>query len=129
MSIKLRNILLSIPIALLFSIVMAILTDQSSIAIIYFLAGFALSLVILFKVERAGFWYCITFAIEWALLPISVLARATHIEESGCAGVGAALAVTVFLAITIPIGAVGFVVFLVLALWRFKKPARRMEPD
>jgi hypothetical protein len=43
------------------------------------------------------------------------------VKETGCAGVVAAIGTVVLLAITIPMGAIGFVLFLLLALLVFRK--------
>lgn len=95
----------------------------SSVFFFFSLVGFS---VLLVKVQRLGFWFCLCFAIEWAMLPISAAINTMQpVKETGCAGLGAAIGVALLLLITVPIGAIGFLVFLLLALlvFRKKKPA------
>jgi len=49
-------------------------------------------------------------------------------EGPGCSAFAAAVAATVLLAITIPIGAIGFVLFLLLALLVFRKKPHTLKP-
>ena len=89
------------------------------------LVGFS---ILLAKVQRVGFWFCQCFAIEWALLSAAAAINVTQpqtSDQSGCAVLAGAIVAIIFLYITIPVGAIGFIVFLLLALlvFRKKKPA------
>ena len=116
MSLKIRNVILALLLTLFFSIVMTILTGLEHLTAVFLLVGFVPALVLLFKVEKPGFWFCLIFAIEWALLPISALIAATQ-----ASGFGDSLGAAIFLSITVPPGLVGFLVFGALAIWRYRK--------
>jgi hypothetical protein len=100
---------------------------------------FFISLVVFFiawmKAERVGFWFSLCFAIEWALLPVAAainVGQPQADQSEGCAILVGAIIATVFLYITIPIGAVGFILFLLLALLVFRKrkaPAVKSPAD
>lgn len=90
-----------------------------------FIVGLILYSVLLIRlVNRVGFWFCLVFAIEWALLPIASAVMAGNLRAVGCAGFIATMGVATLLAITIPIGALGFLIFLALALFMFRKRGR-----
>lgn len=70
-------------------------------------------------------------AIEWALLPVAAAINVTRPAtsgQSGCAVLAGAVVAIVFLCITIPVGAIGFILFLLLALLVFKKKPRTARP-
>lgn len=116
---------LSFVMAVLAAMIGSILApvDQESIfSSVFFFFSFVGFCILLVKVQRLGFWFCLCFAIEWALLPISAAINTMQpVKETGCAGLGAAIGVALLLMITVPIGAIGFVVFLLLALLVFRK--------
>jgi hypothetical protein len=129
----LKAIGLALLLALLLAVIGAILaTDgqENALFVILFWVGLIGFFILFLKVQRVGFWFCLSYAIGWALLPISALINTRQVEAAGCAGVIGAMAAAVFLAITIPLGAVGFVLFLLLALlvFRKKKPAAVKPP-
>lgn len=129
----LKAIGLALLLALLLAVIGAILaTDgqENALFAILFWVGLIGFFILFLKVQRVGFWFCLSYAIGWALLPISALINTRQVEAAGCAGVIGAMAAAVFLAITIPLGAVGFVLFLLLALlvFRKKKPAAVKPP-
>lgn len=102
--------------------------SEGALLAVFFFVGLIAFTILLFRVHRTGFWFSLIFAIEWALLPVAALINATQVRETGCAGAFAAVGATLFLAITVPIGAVGFIVFLLLALFKFRKPRRAEIP-
>ncbi len=124
----LKAIALALILALTLAVIGAILATEGQenvlFAILFWVGLIGFSILFL-KVQRVGFWFCLSYAIGWALLPISALINTRQVEAAGCAGVIGAMAAVVFLAITIPLGIIGFVLFLLLALlvFRKKKPA------
>ena len=124
----LKAIVLALLLALLLAVIGAILATEGQENVLFpilFSVGLIGFFVLFLKVQRVGFWFCLSYAIEWALLPISALINTRQVEAAGCAGVIGAMAAVVVLAITIPLGVIGFVLFLLLALLAFrkKKPA------
>ena len=120
----LKAIVLALLLALLLAVLGAILATKGQENVLFpilFWVGLIGFAVLFLKVQRVGFWFCLSYAIGWALLPISALINTRQVEAAGCAGVISAMAAVVFLAITIPLGAIGFVVFLLLALLVFRK--------
>jgi uncharacterized membrane protein len=79
------------------------------------------SILLLTVVKRVGFWFSLFFAIEWALLPVAAAINSGQERGVGCAGVAGAIGAGILLALTIPIGAAGFLVFLALAFFKFRK--------
>jgi hypothetical protein len=124
----LKAIVLAMLLALLLAVIGAILATEGQENVLFpilFWVGLIGFSILFLKVRRVGFWFCLSYAIGWALLPISALINTRQVEAAGCAGVIGAMAAVVFLAITIPLGAIGFILFLLLALlvFRKKKPA------
>jgi hypothetical protein len=124
----LKAIVLALLLALMLAAIGAILAtegQENALFAILFWVGLIGFSILFLKVQRVGFWFCLSYAIGWALLPISALINTRQVEAAGCAGVIGAMAAVVFLAITIPLGAIGFIVFLLMALlvFRRKKPA------
>jgi hypothetical protein len=124
----LKAIVLALLLALLLGVLGAILATEGQENVLFpilFWVGLIGFTMLFLKVQRVGFWFCLCYAIGWALLPISAVINTRQVEAAGCAGVIGAMAAVVFLAITIPLGAIGFVLFLLLALlvFRKKKPA------
>ena len=128
----LKAIGLALLLALMLAVIGAILATEGQENVLFpilFWVGLIGFAVLFLKVQRVGFWFCLSYAIGWALLPISALINTRQVEAAGCAGVISAMAAVVFLAITIPLGAIGFVVFLLLALLVFRKnKPRAAEP-
>ena len=129
----LKAVVLALMLALLLAVIGAILATQGQENVLFpilFWVGLIGFTILFLKVQRVGFWFCLCYAIGWALLPISALINARQVEAAGCAGVIGAMAAGVILAITIPLGAIGFIVFLLLAVlvFRKKKPAAA-KPD
>jgi hypothetical protein len=124
----LKAIVLALLLALMLAVIGAILATDGQENVLFavlFWVGLIGFTILFLKVQRVGFWFCLSYAIGWALLPISALINTRQVEATGCAGVIGAMAAVVFLAITIPLGAIGFILFLLLALlvFRKKKPA------
>ena len=128
----LRAIGLAAVMAILAAVIGSVLAPEdqegvfSNLFFLISLVGFSILLV---RVQRVGFWFCLCFAIEWALLPAAAAINVTQpqtSDQSGCAVLAGAIVAIVFLYITIPVGAIGFMVFLLLALlvFRKRKPAR-----
>ena len=123
----LRAFGLAFVMAVLLAIVGSIIApeDQEGLfSSLFFIIGLVVFSILLFKVDRVGFWFCLCFAIEWALLPVAAAINVTQpqtSDQSGCAILAGAIVATVFLYITIPIGAIGFILFLLLALLVFRK--------
>lgn len=121
----LKAIALALILAVLAAIIGAIVAgegQENALFAIFFWVGLIGFSVLFLKVQRVGFWFCLSYAIEWALLPMAAAINTTQpVKETGCAGVVAAIGTVVLLAITIPIGAIGFVLFLLLALLVFRK--------
>jgi hypothetical protein len=121
----LRALGLSFVMAALLAIVGSILApeDQEDLfSSLFFFIGLTGFFILLLKAGRAGFWFCLCFAIEWALLPVAAAINTTQpVKETGCAGAVAAIGTALLLIITIPIGAIGFLLFLLLALQVFRK--------
>jgi MFS family permease len=127
----LRAIGLAAVMAILAAVIGSVLAPEdqegvfSNLFFFISLVGFSILFV---KVQRIGFWFCLCFAIEWAMLPAAAAINVTQpqtSDQSGCAVLAGAIVAIVFLYITIPVGAIGFIVFLLLALlvFRKKKPA------
>jgi MFS family permease len=123
----LRAIGLAAVMAILAAVIGSVLAPEdqegvfSNLFFFISLVGFSILLV---KVQRIGFWFCLCFAIEWAMLPAAAAINVTQpqtSDQSGCAVLAGAIVATVFLYITIPVGAIGFIVFLLLALLVFRK--------
>jgi hypothetical protein len=121
----LKAIVLALVLAVLLAIIGAIVAgvgQENVLFAIFFWVGLIGFTVLLLKVQRVGFWFCLSYAIEWASLPMAAAINTTQpVKEAGCAGVVAAIGTVLLLAITIPIGAIGFVLFLLLALLVFRK--------
>jgi len=120
----LKAIALALILAILLAVIGTILAgegQENALFAIFFLVGLIGFSVLFLKVQRVGFWFCLSYAIEWALLPMAAAINTTQVKGTGCAAFAGAIAATVFLAITIPIGAIGFVLFLLLALLVFRK--------
>ena len=100
---------------------------------LFFVVGLIGFFILLVKAQKVGFWFCLCFAIEWALLPMAAainVAQPQTSDQSGCAVLAGAIVAIVFLYITIPMGAIGFLLFLLLALLVFrKKKAPVAKPD
>jgi len=93
----------------------------------FFAVGFVAHSVMLHLVDRVAFWFCIAMAVEWALLPVGAAIAANRFSGSGFAAIGGAIGQGLVLAITIPIGITGCIIFLALAFRKysgqgFKKP-------
>ncbi len=119
-----KAVALAIILAVLLSIIGAILAEngrESILMTVFFIVGVIGFSIVLMKVQKVGFWFCLSFAIEWALLPISAAINTTQTKETGCAGVILTMGSFVFLAATVPAGAIGFILFLLLALLVFRK--------
>jgi len=117
--------------ALLLGVVGAVIAEQGSeggLLAIFFFVGLITFTFLLLKVNKPGFWFSLIFAIEWALLPVAAVINAGQVRETGCTGAFAAVGATLFLALTVPIGAIGFLIFLALALFKFRKPGRIETP-
>lgn len=127
----LRAIGLAFVMAILAAIIGSILApeDQEDLfSSLFFLIGLIGFFILLLKAASVGFWFCLCFAIEWALLPVAAAINVTQpqtSDQSGCAVLAGAILATVFLYITIPVGAIGFILFFLLAMlvFRKKKPA------
>jgi len=125
----LKAIVLSLILAVLLAVIGAILAgegQENALLAIFFWVGLIGFSVLFLKVQRVGFWFCLSYAVEWALLPIAAAINTTQpVKETGCAGIVAAIGTVLLLAITVPVGAIGFVLFLLLALlvFREKKPS------
>ena len=130
----LKAIVLALLLALLLAVIGAILAgegQENALLAIFFLVGLIGFSVVFLKVQRVGFWFCLSYALEWALLPIAAAINTTQpVKETGCAGIVAAIGTVLLLAITVPVGAIGFVLFLLLALlvFRKKKPPAAKPP-
>jgi hypothetical protein len=121
---RVKRLLLAAILAFLLGIVGATIAPQGdggNVFAFLFLVGTVVFAVVLLKASRVGFWFCLLYAFEWAFLPIAAAINAGQTKETGCAGFGAAIAAGLLLALTIPVGAVGFFLFLALALLRFRK--------
>ena len=119
-----KAVLLAIILALLLGILGNLVAEEDhegQLSAIFFVVGLVGFSILLIKVQRVGFWFCLSYAIEWALLPVTVAINASQDKGVGCAGVATAIASAVLLAITIPVGAIGFLIFLLLALFVFRK--------
>jgi hypothetical protein len=120
-----KAIVLALLLALLLAVVGSIVAgvgQENALFAVFFWVGLISFFVLFLKVQRVGFWFCLSYAIGWALLPISAaINTAQPAKETGCAGVAAAIGAALLLFITIPVGAVGFILFLLLALLVFRK--------
>jgi hypothetical protein len=129
-----KALVLALLLALLLGVIGAILAPEGQervLLAVFFWIGLIGFFILFLKVERVGFWFCLSYAVHWALLPISAAINTTQpVKETGCAAVGVAIGAALILFITIPIGAIGFVLFLLLALlvFRKKKPGAA-KPD
>ena len=121
----LKAIVLALILAVLLAVIGAILAgegQENALFAIFFWVGLIGFSVLFLKVQRVGFWFCLSYAVEWALLPIAAAINTTQpVKETGCAGIVAAIGTVLLLAITVPVGAIGFVLFLLLALLVFRK--------
>jgi hypothetical protein len=127
----LKAIVLALLLALMLAVIGAILATDGQENVLFavlFWVGLIGFFILFLKLQRVGFWFCLSYAIGWALLPISALINTRQVEATGCAGVIGAMAAVVFLAITIPLGAIGFILFLLLALLVFKKKPGSANP-
>jgi MFS family permease len=134
----LRALGLAFLMAILASIIGAFLApvDQESVfSSLFFILSLVGFFILLIKVERVGFWFCLCFAIEWALLPAAAAINLTQPQtdqSAGCAVLAGAIVAIVFLYITIPVGVIGFIMFLLLALLVFRKKKEKTpvaKPD
>ncbi len=120
----LKAIALALILAILLAIIGTIIAgegQENALFAVFFCVGLIGFSIVFLKVQRVGFWFCLSYAIEWALLPMAAAINTTQVKGTGCAAFAGAIAATVFLAITIPVGAIGFVLFLLLALLVFRK--------
>jgi MFS family permease len=124
---------LAFAMAVLAAIIGSILApaDRENIfSSLFFLVSLVGFFILLVKVQRVGFWFCVCFATEWALLPVAAAINVTQpatSDQSGCAVLAGAIVAVVFLYITIPVGAIGFILFLLLALLVFRKKPRSTQ--
>ena len=120
-----KAVLLAFVLALLLGILGNLVAekgDEGTLFALFFGIGLVGFSILFIKVQRVGFWFCLSSAIGWALLPVTAAINANQQDEgAGCSGFASALAAGIFLAITIPVGAIGFIVFLVLALVVFRR--------
>jgi hypothetical protein len=128
----LKAIVLGLLLALLLAVVGSILAgedQENALFAIFFSVGLIGFSILFLKVQRVGFWFCLSYAIGWALLPISAAINTTQpVKETGCTGVAAAIGAALLLFITIPVGALGFIVFLLLALLVFNRKPTAVKP-
>jgi ABC-type Na+ efflux pump permease subunit len=99
---------------------------------LFFIVGLIGFFILLVKAQEAGFWFCLCFAIEWALLPVAAainVAQPQTSDQSGCAVLAGAIVAIVFLYISIPVGAIGFILFFLLAMLVFRKRKKKAPVD
>ncbi len=85
------------------------------------IVGFVGYSILLHVINRVGFWFCLVFAIEWALLPIVTGIVANQWSGSGLSGIGGGIGQGLLLALSIPVGIIGFITFIVLAFVKYRK--------
>jgi hypothetical protein len=130
----LKAIVLALILAILLAFIGAIVAgegQENALFAVFFWVGLIGFSVLFLNVRRVGFWFCLSYAFEWALLPIAAAINTTQpVKDTGCAGIVAAIGTVLLLAITVPVGAIGFVLFLLLALlvFRKKKPPAAKPP-
>lgn len=127
----LKTIVLALLLAILLGVIGATVATGGQENVLFgalFVAGLIGFSILFLKAKSVGFWFCLSYAIGWALLPMAALINTRQVEATGCVGFVGAIAATVFLAITIPLGAIGFVVFLLLALLVFRKKPGAVKP-
>ncbi|MFC1979120.1 hypothetical protein ACFLVP_03940 [Chloroflexota bacterium] len=83
--------------------------------------GFVGFSIVLHIIGRVGFWFCLAFAIEWALLPIVTGIVANQWRGSGFSGIGGGIGQGLLLALSIPVGIIGFITFIILAFVKYRK--------
>ncbi len=107
----LKAIVLALILAVLLAVIGAILAgegQENALFAIFFWVGLIGFSVLFLKVQRVGFWFCLSYAVEWTLLPIAAAINTTQpVKETGCAGIVAAIGTVLLLAITVPVGAIG----------------------
>ena len=81
--------------------------------------GFAAFAIMLHLIDRVAFWFCIAMAVVWALLPVGAAIAAERFSGSGFPGIGGAIGQGLILAITIPIGIIGCIIFLAIAFRKY----------
>ena len=132
--IRVKRLLLAAILGLFLGIVFARISGASKIGdmfAFFSIIGFVGFSIVLHVVYRVGFWFCLAFAIEWALLPVVTGIVAGQYRGSGFPGIGGAIGQGILLSISIPIGIIGFILFLVLAFVKFGKQSTEKvgEPD
>jgi hypothetical protein len=121
---KIKKVVGAFFLALLLGILGITVVDSSAdtaISSILFVVGLISFSILLLRVKRAGFWFCLVYAIEWLLLPILAYAYATQWRGDGASGVGAGIALGLILYLLILVGGAGFIIFIALAFLRFRK--------
>ena len=90
--------------------------DGTDYFLAFFLPGLAVFSVVLLMVDRLGFWFCLLFALEWALMAMSTIINASVEKDPDV------ILEDIFeAAVTIPIGTIGFLFFMGLAVLVFNK--------
>ena len=113
------RVLLAALMAVLLGVVFAIAAGKSNYQLffsVFTAAGLITFGTVLFKTSRPGFWFSCLFAIEWVLLPIAVSLRSSEYTFNGFSSWGISLTYSTLLAITIPLGVVCFIFFLIMGL-------------
>lgn len=121
---RIKRVVLAAILALMLGILGAIIAEQGKGGDLFaflFLVGLVAYSTLLLKVRRGGFWFCLFCAIEWALLPVATAIDVSQVRRVGFAGIGAAIAAWILLALTLSIGVIGCLIFLALAFFKFRK--------
>ena len=115
--ISVNRLLLAVLMGLLLGIAFARVDDSNTGGLFAFFTsiGFFGFAILLHVVNRIRFWFYIFFGIEWLLIPIGAAIAADRSSGSGFGGVAEGIAEGLLLALTIPIGIIGCIVFLFMA--------------
>ena len=125
---RIAGVVLAVILAFLLGVLGALVADRErdgTLFVVFFLAGLVGYSVLLLRAGRMGFWFCLIYGIEWLLLPVTTAINAQQFQGTGCAAVGAAIAVGISLALSIPVGVILGLIFLILAFWKFRKRPTR----
>ena len=123
--IRVRRLILAAILGVFLGIVFARIDGPARVGnmfAFFSIIGFVGYSVLLHIISRVGFWFCLAFAIEWALLPLVTAVVANQWRGSGFSGIGGGIGQGLLLALSIPVGLIGFITFIVLAFFMYRKP-------
>jgi len=116
---RVGEVALAVVLALLLGLAGYFITytpDGGGSFLAFFLPGLVVFSLVLIVVQRVGFWFCFFFAVEWALMALSTIINADVEKDPD-----AVLADLFEATLTMPLGTIGFLFFMAVAVLVFGK--------